>query len=456
MSKSVLIVDDEKSIRSSLDGILRDEGYIVMSAATGEEAISMLEEQIPDLILLDVWLPGIDGIEVLSQIKKLRPSIPVVIMSGHGNIETAVKATKLGAFDFLEKPLSLDKLIIALENAFNFHKLQEENRLLRQRMRQVELTGNSPAIIELKSQIEVVAPTHSWILIMGENGTGKEIVARMIHRKSPRTDRPFVELNCAAIPEELIESELFGHEKGSFTGAVESKRGKFDEAHRGTLLLDEIADMSLKTQAKILRILEYQRFVRVGGNKVINVDVRVLAATNKDLEQEMLKGNFRQDLFFRLNVIPLVVPPLRERVEDIPLLVEEFLKDFAGILDGETKKITSAALNLLMQHQWPGNVRELKNFIERLVIMTRGRVIDVNDIPAPLGPRREEDHNDLFSYSIFREARYEFEKRFILRKLAEHGNNISQTAEAIGVERSHLYKKIRSLGIEEKSSFRTG
>jgi len=449
MSRSVLVVDDEQYIRISVGGILKDEGYTVLNAATGEDAISMLEEQIPDLILLDVWLPGMDGIEAICQIKKMCPSIPVVIMSGHGNIETAVKATKLGAYDFLEKPLSQEKLIITLENAFNYHRLQEENRLLRKRMGPVELTGNSPAITELKSQIELAAPTHSWILISGENGTGKEIVARMIHRKSPRSDRPFVELNCAAIPEELIESELFGHEKGSFTGAIESKRGKFDEAHRGTLFLDEIADMSLKTQAKILRILQEQRFVRVGGNKVINVDVRMLAATNKDLEQEMLKGSFRQDLFFRLNVIPLVVPPLRDRVEDIPLLVDEFLRDFAGILGGEAKKINRSAMNLLMQHHWPGNVRELKNFIERLVIMTRTRTIDVEDIPAPIGPKREEDHTGLLSYPTLREARYEFERRFILRKLAEYGNNISQTAEAIGLERSHLHRKIRSLGIEE-------
>ncbi|MGB5218492.1 MAG: sigma-54 dependent transcriptional regulator, partial [Smithella sp.] len=345
MHETILIVDDEQSICQSLKAILIDEGYQVLVAGSGEEALKILEEEMPQLMLLDVWLPGMDGLDTLKAIKKINPQILVIIMSGHGTIETAVKATKLGAFDFIEKPLSLDKIIILVNNALSFVRLQEENVLLKQKVthHQYELTGSSPAITELKEMISIVAPTNAWILIMGENGTGKELVARSIHHLSLRAHKDIVEVNCAAIPEELIESELFGHEKGAFTGATEKKRGKFDLAHEGTIFLDEVADMSLKAQAKILRILQEKKFERVGGNKLIDMDVRVLAATNKDLEEEMQAGRFRQDLYYRLHVIPLVVPPLRERKEDMRPLVERFILDFTTKEGIEPKTLTDDA-----------------------------------------------------------------------------------------------------------------
>ena len=326
MNETILVVDDEVSICQSLKAILEDEGYQVLVAGSGEEAIKIVAEEMPQLVLLDIWLPGIDGLETLKAIHTAHPNVLIIMMSGHGTIETAVRATKLGAFDFIEKPLSLDKVIILVNNALNVVRLEEENILLKQKVsHQYELTGTSPVITELKEMIGIVAPTNAWILIMGENGTGKELVARSIHHLSRRSHKPIVEVNCAAIPEELIESELFGHEKGAFTGATEKKRGKFDLAHEGTIFLDEVADMSLKAQAKILRILQEKKFERVGGNKVIDMDVRVLAATNKDLEKEMEAGRFRQDLYYRLHVIPLHVPPLRDRKEDIPFLAERFL-----------------------------------------------------------------------------------------------------------------------------------
>ena len=361
---------------------LLDEGYQVLVAGSGEEAIKSVDSEMPQLVLLDIWLPGMDGLETLKAIKAAHPNVLVIMMSGHGTIETAVKATKLGAFDFIEKPLSLDKVIILVTNALNVIRLEEENVLLKQKVfHQYELTGNSQVINELKEMISIVAPTNAWILIMGENGTGKELVARSIHHLSHRSHKPIVEVNCAAIPEELIESELFGHEKGAFTGATEKKRGKFDLAHEGTIFLDEVADMSLKAQAKILRILQEKKFERVGGNKVIDMDVRVLAATNKDLEKEMEAGRFRQDLYYRLHVIPFTVPTLRERKEDIKPLAERFLLDFA-LKEGQSKKvITDDAIKLLMQHDWPGNVRELKNIIERLIILTPANEITAKDIP---------------------------------------------------------------------------
>ncbi|PKN77019.1 MAG: Fis family transcriptional regulator, partial [Deltaproteobacteria bacterium HGW-Deltaproteobacteria-10] len=371
MNETILVVDDEVSICQSLSAILKDEGYQVLIAGSGEEALKSIDSEMPQLVLLDIWLPGMDGLDTLKAIKAMHPNILVIMMSGHGTIETAVKATKLGAFDFIEKPLSLDKVIIMVANALNIVRLEEENVMLKQQIsHQYELTGSSQIITELKEMISIVAPTNAWILIMGENGTGKELVARSIHHLSRRSHKPIVEVNCAAIPEELIESELFGHEKGAFTGATEKKRGKLDMAHEGTIFLDEVADMSLKAQAKILRILQEKKFERVGGNKLIDMDVRVLAATNKDLEKEMEAGSFRQDLYYRLHVIPLLVPTLRERKEDIRPLAERFLLDFA-LKEGQPKKaITAGAIELLMQHDWPGNVRELKNIIERLIIMT--------------------------------------------------------------------------------------
>ena len=381
MNKAILIVDDEESICQTLGGILKDEGHEVVTAASGEEALRVVDEDPPNLVLLDIWLPGIDGIEVLKVIKAGHPQIQVIIMSGHGTIETAVKATRLGAFDFIEKPLSLEKVILVVNHALEMIRLEEENLLLKQKVsHEYELTGQSGPIQDLKEMIGIVAPTNAWILIMGENGTGKELVARSIHRQSRRAQKSFIEVNCAAIPEDLIESELFGHEKGAFTGATAMKRGKFDLANEGTIFLDEVADMSLKAQAKVLRILQEKKFERVGGNKLIPTDVRVLAATNKDLEKEMEEGRFRQDLYYRLNVIPLRIPPLRDRKEDIPLLVAQFIKDFA-LKEGEAEKeVTDEVLAVLMKHNWPGNVRELKNIIERLVIMTQTRVISKCDL----------------------------------------------------------------------------
>ena len=454
MNETILVVDDEESICQSLKAILSDEGYQVLVAGSGEEAVKIVEEEMPQLVLLDVWLPGMDGLETLKAIKKINPQALVIIMSGHGTIETAVKATKLGAFDFIEKPLSLDKIIILVNNAINLVRLKEENVLLKQKVsHQYELTGQSPVITELKEMISIVAPTNAWILIMGENGTGKELVARSIHHLSWRSHKDIVEVNCAAIPEELIESELFGHEKGAFTGATEKKRGKFDLAHEGTIFLDEVADMSLKAQAKILRILQEKKFERVGGNKLIDMDVRVLAATNKDLEEEMKAGRFRQDLYYRLHVIPLIVPPLRERKEDIKPLAERFFLDFT-IKEGlEPKILTDDALALLMKHDWPGNVRELKNIIERLIILTPSNEITAKDIPS-LNIKEESEAAfgaQAVTGDSLKDAKMDFERQFILKKLEENEGNISKTAEAIGLERSNLHKKLKSLKVVTKN-----
>jgi two-component system nitrogen regulation response regulator NtrX len=454
MNKTILIVDDEESICQTLGGILTDEGYDVVTAGSGEEALRVLEEEPPHLILLDIWLPGMDGVETLKAIKAAHPQLQVVMMSGHGTIETAVKATKLGAFDFIEKPLSLEKVILAVNHALDRVRLEEENLLLRQKVsHEYELTGNSGPIQDLKEMIGIVAPTNAWILIMGENGTGKELVARSIHRQSRRAQKSFVEVNCAAIPEDLIESELFGHEKGAFTGATAMKRGKFDLANEGTIFLDEVADMSLKAQAKVLRILQEKTFERVGGKRLIPTDVRVLAATNKNLEKEMEEGRFRQDLYYRLNVIPLRIPPLRDRREDIPLLVDQFLRDFA-LKEGDAgKKVTDEVMNVLMRHNWPGNVRELKNIIERLVIMTPNGVISKCDIFSLFeeGGKEILPAEPEIASDSFRAAKQDFERQYIIRKLRAFDGNISRTAEAIGLERSNLHKKIRSYGLEVKN-----
>lgn len=450
MYKTILVVDDEESICQSLKGILVDEGYEVLTAGSGEESLKIIEEELPNLVLLDIWLPGIDGIEVLKIIKSDYPHVQVVMMSGHGTIETAVKATKLGAFDFIEKPLSLDKVVLIVNHALDMVRLEDENRLLRQKFAQdYELTGSSKPIRELKELIRIVAQTNAWILIMGENGTGKELVARSIHKQSNRLRKPFIEVNCAAIPEELIESELFGHEKGAFTGATEKKRGKFELANEGTIFLDEVADMSLKAQAKILRILQEKKIERVGGAKVIETDVRVLAATNKDLEREMEEERFRQDLYYRLNVIPLRIPPLRERKEDIPLLANHFLKEISLKEGTREKTITDDALAILMDHDWPGNVRELKNIVDRLVIMTPSDVISTGDIPLFMKESQKVKVDSSFlSYSSFKTAKVEFEKEFIARKLQENNGNVSKTAELIGLERSNLHRKIKGYGLK--------
>lgn len=448
MSSHVLLVDDEISIRQSLSGILEDEGYQISSVEDGHKALAMLDVESFDIVLLDIWMPGIDGIEVLKRIKQCNPQLPVIMISGHGNVETAVKATRLGAIDFIEKPLDLQKILISIENALKLSRLEQENRILKERQYdRVELTGNSAAIMKINEQIARVSPTNAWVLITGENGTGKELVARSLHIKSNRKNASFVDVNCAAIPEELIESELFGHEKGAFTGAVTQKRGKFDMANNGTLFLDEIADMSLATQAKILRILQEQRFERLGGNKTINVDVRVLAATNKDLEQEISDGRFRKDLFYRLNVIPIHVPPLRERIEDIPSMIEDFLNEFAKKGGMKRKVIEPDAVELLKHHTWPGNVRELKNHLERLVIMTTKNIITVDDIDLRTTVKTDSDKNELINIQDWKKAKFFFEKSYLKRWLDNCKGNISKTSELIGIERSNLHKKLKIYGL---------
>jgi two-component system nitrogen regulation response regulator NtrX len=455
MTQKILIVDDEPSIQEALSGILIDEGFVPINAETAEQSMEILNTDDVDLVLLDIWMPGMDGIEALKQIKKIHPELPVIMISGHGTVETAVQATKIGAYDFFEKPLSYDKIILAINNGLHLSRLKEENLILRQQTsRKPRLKGSSPAMTRLLEQINLVAPTDAWVLIRGEHGTGKELVAQTIHHLSKRSHKPMIELNCAAIPEELIESELFGHEKGSFTGAQTSKRGKFDQANEGILFLDEIGDMSLKTQAKILRILQEQTFERVGGNRTIKVDVRVLAATNKNLEQEIERGNFRADLFWRLNVVPIHVPLLLERPEDIPLLVDDFLRDFSDKGLGR-KKFTPQALTALSKHSWPGNVRELRNLVERLVIMCPESEISEESVDLLLNPGQHQSPaargitlDAPYRIDDFKEAKREFERQYLRNILQKHNGNVSQTAERIGLERSHLYKKLKSLDID--------
>ncbi len=445
MFPSILIVDDEPSIRQSLSGLLLDEGFNVSSASNGYEALKIIETDSPDLVLLDIWMPGIDGLETLKEIKKNSEHIQVIIITGHGTIETAVKATKFGAFDFIEKPLSIDKIIVAINNALNFRRLEEENRFLRKKtLEKHSITGNSPSTFGLKKQIALLAPNDSWVLITGENGTGKELVARTIHQLSQRSDQPFVDVSCAAIPDEFIESELFGHEKGAFPGATTKNRGKFELAEKGTLFLDEVGDMSLKTQSKILRALQEQKFQRVGGNRILDLHVRVIAASNKNLEREIEKGHFREDLYYRLNVVPIHVEPLRNRIEDIPLLIETFLEESAQKDRSRRKKITPTAIDRLCVYSWPGNVRELKNLVERLVIMVEKEVIDVADIPDfnTIGDHADDvDFNSqIFSIDRLEDARSAFESTFIQRRLKEKNNDIGRTAKSIGVPRTYVTK----------------
>jgi len=450
MFPSVLIVDDEPSILQSLSGLLSDEGFDVATAANGYEALKVIDAESPDLVLLDIWMPGLDGIETLKEIKKDNPHIQVIIITGHGTIETAVRATKLGAFDLIEKPLSIDKIIVAINNALNFRRLEEENKYLREKtLEKNSINGESPKTKELKREIAAAAPTDSYILITGENGTGKELVARTIHQLSPRADQPLIDVYCAVIPDELIESELFGHEKGALSGALTKKIGKFELASNGTIFLDEIGDMSLMTQAKILRVLQEQQIQRVGGSRTISVNVRVIAASNKNLELQIEKGNFREDLYYRLNVIPIEVPPLRQRIEDVPVLVETFLNEFANQNRSKPKTITQAAIDMLCSYSWPGNVRELKNLIERLVIMVDKPGLDRDDIPASYNPAickaTGTIDTEFLQIEKLKEARKAFEKEYIQRKLIENRNNITKTAKSIGVGRSYLHKKIRSL-----------
>jgi two-component system nitrogen regulation response regulator NtrX len=445
----VLIVDDEESIRRSLAGLLTDEGWEVEAAADGEAALAGVRDEAGgyDVVLLDIAMPGRDGLAVLEELRAAHPELPVVMMSGHGTIETAVRSTRLGAFDFIEKPLSAEKLFLTLQHAVDQRRLAAENQRLRaEALRAHEILGSSEPILKLKQQIAQAAPTNGWVLITGENGTGKELVARQIHLQSRRAAEPFVEVNCAAIPEELIESELFGHEKGAFTGAIARKLGKFEMAHRGTLFLDEIADMSLKTQAKVLRVLQESKFERVGGNEPIEVDVRVIAATNKDLEKEIAGGSFREDLYYRLAVLPFHVPPLRERREDIPVLARAFVEEFCAEAGARPKTVTPRALHLLRSYSWPGNVRELRNLMERLVLMTPGPRIQPEDIPE--GVRVAAPREEGGTEGTLEEARRAFEREFLVAKLREHGWNVSRTAEAVGLARESLSRKIRALRIE--------
>ena len=446
MPPSILIVDDESGIRESLGALLRDEGYEVEAISTGEECLQQIERRSFDLVLLDVWLPKMDGLATLEAIQT-RESAPVVVMiSGHGNIETAVRATKLGAFDVVEKPLSLDKIVLVVRNALDYLRLESENRRLRAELEERhEILGNSVPMKALRQQIALTAPTNGRVLIYGESGTGKELVARALHANSLRNTMQFVELNCAAIPEELIESELFGHRKGSFTGASEDKVGKFQKADGGTLFLDEVGDMSLKTQSKVLRVLEEQRVERLGSNEPITVDVRVIAATNKKLEDEIGRNAFREDLFYRLNVIPFYVPALRERIEDMPILAAHFLAEFCEAYGKKPKEFTAPAMEVLLSYTWPGNVRELKNLVERLVIMSPAQKIEPHHLPPELF--RGASKSPQKPYESLQEARSAYEREFVLRKLEENRWNMTKAAEALGLERSHLYRKMRSLGI---------
>lgn len=441
----ILVIDDERSIRTTIQSILQDEGHDASLCESGEEGLAAYAREDFDLVLLDVWLPGVDGLAVLERMRSISGAPPVIVVSGHGNVETAVRATRLGAYDFLEKPLSLERVLLTVNHALADRKLREEVKTLKQTVEMDEiLIGESEPMKRLEQQIRSAAPTNSRVMITGENGSGKEVIARTIHRYSLRADAPFVDVNCAAIPEELIESELFGHRKGAFTGAIDDRKGKFELADGGTLFLDEIADMSLKTQAKVLRVLQEQKFQKVGGQQTISVDVRVLAATNKNLEEQIAAGTFREDLYFRLNVIPLEVPPLRSRGNDIILLADHFLRRFAAETGRGLKKISGGAATVIKAYSWPGNVRELKNVIERLMILVPGDTIEANDID--LGKRL--DVRSMVSHDLtLREAREEFEKQFILSRLRDFAGNVSRTAEALGVERSNLYRKLHAYGI---------
>lgn len=459
----ILIVDDEEGIRFSLRGILEDEGYEVLEAASAEEGLSLLADEPANLVFLDIWLPGMDGLAALERMRQTNPSLPAIMISGHGTIETAVAAIKKGAYDYIEKPLSLEKVVLGAQRALEFEALKRENQALKSRSPlRVEFSGKSPQAEALRDQISKVAPLDTWVLITGENGTGKEITARSLHAKSKRNHKPLVAVNCAAIPEELIESELFGHEKGAFTGADSAKTGKFELAHQGTLFLDEIGDMSLKTQAKILRILQEQRFERVGGNNSIHVDVRVIAATNKNLEAAIADGAFREDLYYRLRVFPIVVPPLRERGDDVLLLLDEFIEELAREHGLSPFIPSEAAVERIKNYPWPGNVRELRNFTERSLILYGGQTMIPAMLPPEFARRPDETREnaatggggekafltlDDFGDADFKTARNIFENRFLAAKLQEYGGNITRLAEGVGLERSYLHRKLKALGI---------
>src|SRR5579862_3748896 len=446
MPARILIVDDESGIRESLGALLRDEGYEIETLSSGEDCLARVERDKFDLVLLDVWLPKMDGLETLEKLQSQDDAPIVVMISGHANVEAAVRATKLGAFDFIEKPLSLEKVVLVARNALDYVRLEDENRRLRAELEERhQILGGSVPMKALRQQIALTAPTTGRVLIYGESGTGKELVARALHEHSTRSGMPFVEVNCAAIPEELIESEMFGHRKGSFTGASEDKVGKFQKADGGTLFLDEIGDMSLKTQSKVLRVLEEQRVEPLGSNLPVTVDVRVIAATNKKLEEEIGRNAFREDLFYRLNVIPFYVPALRERTEDIPVLAAHFLNEFSEAYGKKPKDFTASAMEVLLTYPWPGNVRELRNLVERLVIICPSPRIEPHHLPPELF--RGASKSPQKPYESLQEARAAYERDFVLRKLEESRWNMTRAAAALGLERSHLYRKMRSLGI---------
>ncbi len=448
MADSILIVDDERGIRDTLRGVMTDEGFVVDAVASGEECLKAVERRAYGCILLDVWLPGIDGLETLKQLRAAGSDSAVVIISGHGNVETAVRATKLGAFDFIEKPLSIEKTVLTVRNSLRQRRLELINaEMAAELANEYIMVGESVAMRALRKQISVVAPTDGRVLIYGESGTGKELVARAIHAQSRRAAVPFVEVNSAAIPEELIESELFGHVRGAFTGATAAKKGKFELADGATLFLDEVGDMSANVQAKVLRVLEEQRFEPVGSGNSISVDVRVIAATNKQLDLEIEQGKFRPDLFYRLNVIPFELPPLRDRAEDVPLLVEHFNENFSKAYGKAPKEFASEAIGELQTYSWPGNVRELRNTIERVVIMHRVVKVNAGDLPAQ---GKQEVPAASFRFPSFKEATDAYHREFIQRKLEEAEGNVSRAADLMGVDRSHLYRRMRALGIHNR------
>ncbi|NJD63125.1 MAG: sigma-54-dependent Fis family transcriptional regulator, partial [Deltaproteobacteria bacterium] len=444
MAYSVLVVDDEVNIRKSLDGVLSDEGYKVLLAESAEKAVDTLSRLLVDAVLLDVWLPGMDGLEALRRIREMYPLLPVIMISGHGTIDMAVKAVKNGAFDFIEKPISLDKLLITLSRAIEREVLRSENVELKERMeRRFRMVGDSEAMRKLRAEIAAAGPTNASVLISGENGSGKEIVAREIHRHSRRAGKPFVAVNCAAIPEELIESELFGHERGAFTGAVGRRRGRFEMADGGTLFLDEVGDMSQRTQAKILRVLEERAFERVGGGEKIRSDVRILAATNRNLPKAVAAGRFREDLFFRLNVFPILVPALRDRKGDIPPIAAYFVEEICAEQGKEKKAFTGDAMQRLLSHAWPGNIRELRNVVERLVILTMGNTIGEDTVRRVLAadlPSAQPPLEQAYGEENFREATLAFEKAYLERKLRENDFNVSRTAEKLGLDRTSIHR----------------
>jgi len=451
---TILVVDDEQGIREVLQDVLADEGHRVIPVEDGFKALEVLEEGTVDLVILDVWLPNMGGIDVLKRIRDNWPEIEVVVISGHANINMAVQAVKIGAFDFLEKPLSLEKTITVVENALKMEELKRENRTLKQGILfEDEMIGSGEGMSKVWELINQSADSEARILILGENGTGKELVAREIHRRSRRAQASFIEVNCASIPESLIESELFGHEKGAFTDAYARRKGKFEMANGGTLFLDEIADMSLSTQAKVLRVLQEMKFERIGGEKSISVDVRVIAATNKNIQEEIHSGRFREDLYFRINVIPIFVPPLRERIEDLPDLIDYFMDKFRRGSEEPQRRFSEGSLQLLRTYSWPGNIRELKNFIERINIMSEERVISADSVRRFLTSRTDWEKEEVlkgFESMKLNEAKDEFEREFLVIKLEENGQNITRTSRALGITPSHLHNKIKKHGIEIK------